>query len=519
MLPVHTPRAGTRGMATVAGLTASMARALLRWTRRVLLALAALLAALVAGFTLYATTTLPALAPWHTTVLPGEFTAGNDAVTDFAGYQRLEARLFADAATTAAGWAGRRTDYDYSRFNPASAIQRLASGAGYNRSFRLTPPAPGGGALLVHGLTDSPYSMKALAEALYARGFEVTVLRLPGHGLWPGMLVATDSDDWTAAVRLAAADVAMRTPPDRPYYVGGYSTGATLVLSHALDTLADPALRRPDRVLLLSPAIELPRLAPLANLLDLLAVVPVPVVQKVRWQSVLPEYDPYKYNSFPVNGTRQVNRAVGALRQRLDAAAAAGRLGQLPPVIAWQSAVDATVGATGTVDRLFPRLRVVQHRLVLFDTNRQARWNLIASPAPRALVARAERSARGYTLELVSNAGDGGTAVSLRRYAPGTTGPEVQPTGIGWPDDTVSISHVALPFRPDDPVYGFLPGSGVNGGPTLGSLLLRGEAGATIIALGSLTRLRSNPFWGLVEAQVGELVAADVAAGGVRPAD
>ncbi len=499
-------------MATVAGLPARTARALLRWTRRLLVAVAALAAALVAGFTLYATTSLPALAPWHTTVLPGEFTAGDDAVADFAGYRQREARLFADAAATAAGWADHGVDYTYSRFNPASAIQHLASGASYNRSFRLTPAAPVGGALLVHGLTDSPYSVKALAEVLYAGGFEVTVLRLPGHGLWPAMLTRVDSDDWAAAVRLAAADVAARTPAGRPYYVGGYSTGATLVLSHALDALAEPALRRPDRVLLLSPAIELPRLAPVANLLDLLAVVPVDVVQKVRWQSVLPEYDPYKYNSFPINGTRQVNRAVGALRTRLDAAAAAGRLGQLPPVIAWQSAVDATVGATGTIDRLYGRLGGPQHRLVLFDTNREPRWDLIASPAPRALVARTTAGPRAYTLELVSNAGDGSAAVSLRRYAPGAAAPDVLPTGLAWPDDTVSVSHVALPFRPDDPVYGFIPGSGVKGGPTLGSLLLRGEAGATIIALGSLTRLRSNPFWALVERQVGELVAADVAA-------
>jgi alpha-beta hydrolase superfamily lysophospholipase len=494
----------------VAGLPARTIRALLRWTRRAVVAVLALLAAVVAGYSLYATTALPALAPWHTTIIPGEFTAGTDGIADFAGYQRLEAELFAAAVTEAAGWGDEGTDYTYSRFNAAGNLQRLASGAAFNRSFRLTPAAPVGSALLVHGLTDSPYSVKALAEALYAGGFEVTVLRLPGHGLWPAMLTRVDSDDWAAAVRLVAADVAARTPAGRPYYVGGYSTGATLVLSHALDTLADPALRRPDRVLLLSPAIELPRLAPVANLLDLLAVLPVDVVQKVRWQSVLPEYDPYKYNSFPINGTRQVNRTVGALRTRLDAAAAAGRLGQLPPVIAWQSVVDATVGATGTIDRLFARLDGAQHRLVLFDTDRHPRWNLIASPAPQALVARATAGPRGYTLELVSNAGDGAAAVSLRRYRPGATAPAVVPTGLAWPEDTVSVSHVALPFRPDDPVYGFLPGSGVNGGPTLGSLLLRGEAGATIIALGSLTRLRSNPFWGLVERQVGELVAADV---------
>ena len=43
-------------------------------------------------------------------------------------------------------------------------------------------------ALLIHGLTDSPYSMRALAGSLHARGFEVTVLRLPGHGTLPSMM-------------------------------------------------------------------------------------------------------------------------------------------------------------------------------------------------------------------------------------------------------------------------------------------------------------------------------------------
>ena len=70
-----------------------------------------------------------------------------------------------------------------------------------------------GGALLVHGLTDSPYSMKALAESLQRRGFEVTVLRLPGHGTFPSMLTEMRYRDWVAAVRLAARDVAQRTGP------------------------------------------------------------------------------------------------------------------------------------------------------------------------------------------------------------------------------------------------------------------------------------------------------------------
>jgi hypothetical protein len=40
---------------------------------------------------------------------------------------------------------------------------------------------------------------------------------------------------------------------------------------------------------------------------------------------------------------------------------------------------------------------------------------------------------------------------------------------------------------------------------------LRGEEGALQFPLGALTRLRSNPFWPLVQAQVEALVEADLA--------
>ncbi len=62
----------------------------------------------------------------------------------------------------------------------------------------------------------------------------------------------------------------------------------------------------------------------------------------------------------------------------------------------------------------------------------------------------------------------------------------------------VSVGHVALPFRPDDPAYGVNPGSGHNGLPSIGSWLFRGEPGAVTVNLGSLTRPRSNPFWALI---------------------
>ena len=58
--------------------------------------------------------------------------------------------------------------------------------------------------LLLHGMSDAPYSLRALGEALHARGFHVLGLRLPGHGTAPSGLVTATWEDMAAAVALAA---------------------------------------------------------------------------------------------------------------------------------------------------------------------------------------------------------------------------------------------------------------------------------------------------------------------------
>lgn len=512
----------------------SMPRRIARWVLRLGGWLVAIALAIAFGFTLFAVTALPPLQPWHTELLHEEFSAGAHKDLDFAGYLRLEGRLFDELQAKTAAWANDGIDpscarsvstvvraagcdsgadeaFANSRFNRAGWLHRLVDGAPYNRSFRLAQSQPSGHALLVHGLTDSPYSMKAMAQSLHARGFDVTVLRLPGHGTLPSMMTEMSVRDWTAAVRLAARDVAARAPATQPFYIGGYSSGGTLALQYALDALQDRALRRPDRVLLVSPAIELTPVAALAELIDLFTVVPLPVLDKVRWQAIAPEFDPYKFNSFPVNAARQINRATQALARALADAERAGRLAQLPPVVAWQSVVDSTVGSVGVADRLYARLRDPAHRLVMFDMNRLPELRGVARPAARALIERLERGPRGYTLDIVSNAGTQGARVSVLRLAPGG-GREQRDTSLEWPVGLVSLGHVALPFPPDDAAYGFMPGSGRDGIPSIGSWLLRGESGAITIALGSLTRLRSNPFWALIDEDVAGLVAHDLTA-------
>jgi hypothetical protein len=144
--------------------------------------------AIAFGFTLYAVAALPPLQPWHTERLHEEFSARRHADLDFDGYLKREARLFAEFRDTVEKWDATDDAFASSRFNRSGVLNRLVEGAPYNRSFRLTVARPVGQALLMHGLTDSPYSMKALAESLHTRGFEVTVLRLPGHGTLPSMM-------------------------------------------------------------------------------------------------------------------------------------------------------------------------------------------------------------------------------------------------------------------------------------------------------------------------------------------
>jgi alpha-beta hydrolase superfamily lysophospholipase len=507
---------------------------ILRWVLRAAALLVLLALTLALGFTLFAVSALPPLQPWHTDVLRNEFRAHKHKGLDFAGYQRLETQLFDELHAKAGKWAREGLDptclpmgdvpaaecraeadeaFRHSRFNPGGWLHRLAGAAPYNRSFRLSQPNPAGHVLLVHGLTDSPYSMRAMAQSLHTRGFDVTVLRLPGHGTLPSMMTQMDAADWTAAVRIAAKDVAARLAPGQLFYVGGYSSGGTLVMQYALDALQDDALRRPDRVLLVSPAIELARVAALAEVIDIFTVVPLPVLDKARWQAIAPEFDPYKFNSFPVNASRQINRATRALQRSLQDAQRAGRLAELAPVVTWQSVVDSTVGSTGVVDQVYARLQGPAHRLVLFDINRVTELGGVARPAAHALIERIERAPRGYTLDVVSNAPGQKPRVAVRRLTPDGAS-QLRAATLDWPVNLVSLGHVALPFPADDPVYGFRPGSGRDGIPSIGSWLLRGENGAITLSLGSLTRLRSNPFWPLIDEDVGSLVAQDLAARG-----
>jgi alpha-beta hydrolase superfamily lysophospholipase len=487
-----------------------------RWAFRAVLLVALLGFAVTAGFAAYAVLMLSPVDPWHTTHLDGEFEAGDEHGLDFAGYQRLEATLFDNQRRVVADMPTGAPYYVGSRYDPNGPALRLAPQQPFNRSTRRTPPQVRGAALLIHGVSDGPYSMQNLGDVLLAEGFEVTTLRLPGHGTLPSGMVRMHHRDWVAAVHVAARDISARLSPGLPFYIAGYSTGGSLALSYALDRLApgaDPSLRTPSRVLLFSAAIELPPAAALTPILDLFAMLPFGPFEKVNWQSIGPEYDPYKFVSFPINASRQVYNATRHLHTQWLAAERDGRLSRLPSVLAFQSAIDSTTGAHGVTTTVFGRLRDARHRLVLFDVNRHARYDLVRRPATGTLVQQVTAGyadgTRSHTLLLLTNRARDSDEVEVRAYTPGNRDPIVTTPGLSWPTHLFSIGHVAVPFPPDDPIYGYLPGSGANGVPAIGSWTIRGEEGALYLPLGALGRLRANPFWQVVRQQIQSIAADD----------
>lgn len=81
------------------------------------------------------------------------------------------------------------------------------------------------GALVLHGFTGNPSSMRSLAEHLADAGLSVELPRLPGHGTAVEDMVATGWDDWSAAAEEAYGGLAAHC---NRVAVVGLSMGGTL---------------------------------------------------------------------------------------------------------------------------------------------------------------------------------------------------------------------------------------------------------------------------------------------------
>lgn len=89
-------------------------------------------------------------------------------------------------------------------------------------------------AVLVHGLSDSPFFMREVARIVHQQGFTVLVPLLPGHGLRDA---DEDMEDWDLAERWqhhVEEVLAIARDMGDTVYAGGFSTGGALVVEQAL---------------------------------------------------------------------------------------------------------------------------------------------------------------------------------------------------------------------------------------------------------------------------------------------
>ncbi len=421
-----------------------------------------------------------------------------------------EAQLFAELRSRFYSGAPARDGPSVERYVPGSLSAEIALNGPGNHSADRPPDGPVRGAVvLLHGLTDAPYSLHAVGDLLHDRGFHVVALRLPGHGTIPGALVDATWEDWLAAATLAIRHAAAKAGPGRPLYIAGYSTGAPIALLYALRALDDATLPAPTRLLLFSPAIGVSEFAVMTNVASLFAFVPG--LEKARWLDVLPEFDPYKYNSFPVNAGNQVWRLTRTLERALADGAISGTLARLPPIIAFQSLVDSTVLAADVERRLFERLPANRgHELVVFDVNRTSYLEPMIAPFPRrAFEAATSIPALPFRLTVVGNLTATGREVAERIREPGSRDARIVPLGLAWPATVFSLGHIAIPMPIDDPLYGL---NAPTDRFTLGAQVPRGESGGLTFPLGMFARIRSNPFFPVIAARIDAVVTADASA-------
>jgi alpha-beta hydrolase superfamily lysophospholipase len=438
------------------------------------------------------------LKPWHRATLDAEFRAADAAaVRSLDDYLSREERVFEQLRQQVYDKIGAEDRRALNRYNAGSLADPAARPSDGNRTRELAPAAPVGGIVLVHGLSDSPYMMHNLGRRMAAAGLHVVMLRLPGHGTAPSGLLRVQWQDWAAAVRIAARHVRTRIGPDRPLYLGGFSTGAALSVEYCLARLLGEDLPVVDRLVLLSPAIGVTPVAALAVWQARLSSLPG--LEKVAWDSIGPEFDPYKYVSFAVNAGDQIYRLTAVIDERMRVLSKDGSGARLPPILAFQSIADATVSAEALVKVLFTRLAPAGHRLVVFDLNRHADAEPLFKPGIRLPAERLfEVPELPFDFVLITNAGARSGALAAKYRTAGNSQVLTAPTGLTWPRGIFSLSHVALPIPPDDPLYGAVRPA-LQGALYLGRPELLGERGFLSVPSNDLIRLRYNPFFSYMD--------------------
>ncbi|MCA9415707.1 MAG: alpha/beta hydrolase, partial [Candidatus Omnitrophica bacterium] len=188
------------------------------------------------------------------------------------------------------------------------------------------------------------------------------------------------------------------------------------------------------------------------------------------------------------------------LRSKLHLAAKRGYLDKFPPVLTFQSVVDATINERAIPSLLYDNLPTNGSELVLFDINNLATLEGLFTRGYRNAIQHFERSEDlPYTWTVVTNESDVSRGVVARTTLPKSCQITSTPLDLEWPRQVYSLAHVS-----DDPIYGRVLDPKGDPRMRLGNLAFRGEMGVLSVKSDQLMRLRYNPFHEFMVRRIGE---------------
>lgn len=185
-------------------------------------------------------------------------------------------------------------------------------------AFKLTRSSHVKGAVvLLHGLTDSPYYMKDIANMYFQNGYDVYVPLLKGHGDSYETLERVQNTEWNSEVERNIEAVSNKY--SSKIMLGGFSNGALL---STVNILSEKSQNRISSLLLLSPSFNLPFM----DRMKLKAAIGFEkIVNFTKWSVLRSAFDklrvlkvsknkakgttgPVRYDNIPLNGALQLGK-------------------------------------------------------------------------------------------------------------------------------------------------------------------------------------------------------------------
>lgn len=204
------------------------------------------------------------------------------------------------------------------------------------------------GALLIHGLLDSPFTFRELAECLRANGIHVQTVLLQGHGTRSTDLLDVTNQEWQQTVRYSFEDISKKV--DRVFVIG-YSTGSALAI---IDVLRGS---KAAGLVLCAPAIKLRvSVDATVNWVNLASKI----MKDKQWIYQLEENDYAKYKSIALNGALQVAKLTDIVRNK------ATKNALTMPIMMVLSADDETISSQEAID-YFTEIKNANNRMIIYS--------------------------------------------------------------------------------------------------------------------------------------------------------